>query len=151
MLCSYSDNGFMTGYTCYDYHHVDSLILCSVYYLHQGLVMFYTEVLSGERHRTICLCLFKFSPSLFVSLFPKLCDYLSSFLSSLCVYSLPSLHPFLFFFVSHSLNIILLILHTSSPPPSVALCLCVLACSLWRHLLAVCLHWFALRTERVIL
>lgn len=43
VLHRYSDNGAMTGYTCYDYHHADTLILCSVYYLHQGLVMFYTD------------------------------------------------------------------------------------------------------------
>lgn len=43
VMCRYSDNDIMTGYTCSDYHHDDSLILCSVYYLHQGLVMFYTD------------------------------------------------------------------------------------------------------------
>ncbi len=43
VMCGCSDNDIMTGYTCYDYHRDDSLILCSVYYLHQGLVMFYTD------------------------------------------------------------------------------------------------------------
>ncbi len=147
-----SDNGIMTGYTCYDYHHVDSLILCGVYYLHQGLVMFYTSrsviKRTAQNHLSVPFFNFFFPSSLFVSLFLKLLySIISPTLLSFSVLPPPvCLYPRL---VSHYR-------HPSADPPyvlspSISLCLCVLARSLWRHPLAVCLHWFALRAEDVIL
>lgn len=55
----------------------------------RGLLCFtQIEVLSGERRRAICLCLFKFSPPLFASPFLKFCDYLTFLALSLVVASI---------------------------------------------------------------
>ena len=81
VLCRYSDNDTMTGYTCCDYHRDDSLILCSVYDLHRGLVMFCTDSVVIRRiarsHLSVFINSSVFAPS-------------SRFLSNFVIVSCPS-------------------------------------------------------------
>lgn len=60
----HSDNDIMTRYTCCDYHHDDSLILCSVYDLLPGLVIFYTDrsVVRRIAQSHLSVLFWKFSP-----------------------------------------------------------------------------------------
>lgn len=124
----------MTGYTCSDYHHDGSLILCSVYYLHWGLVMFHTDrsVIRRIAQSHLFMLFNFFSPSLYICAFLKaFLDYLSSFLS---VYRIgyvcrAPLHDVLIF------PLFLASIHL------LWLSICVR-----QHRLALCLHWFALGT-----
>lgn len=116
-LKCYSDNDIMTGYTCYDYHHDGSLILCSVYYLHQGLVMLYTDrsVIrrTARSHLSMPFYIFSFTPQTLLYLALSLC-YLHTYIS---VAFLLFLFSFLFLSDIHSfcltLNIIFHILMSS--------------------------------------
>lgn len=93
------------------------------------------EVLSGEQHTTICLRLFKFSPFLFVS--PAISVIISHRFPHILVSHSPD-SPY----ILSSYCISLFVLSVSVP---------LSACSLWRHPLADCLHWFALEGDDVIL
>lgn len=96
--------------------------------------------------QTLCLSLIFFCSSRYISVYSIFLFFLFTF-PSFMLSTLPVSVSLYHLTVSLSQYHHLQILHT----PPLSLRLCVLAFSLWWHLLAVCLHWFSLRTEDVIL
>lgn len=133
---------------CRDYHHDDSLILCSVYGAHRGACYVLHGCKCYQENSTepsVCLSFFFFYVLLQpLSLFTS--NLLTFPSSSLSFSSSPFLHSFLLsypslsvIFASHYLNIHPYIPRPLQPPsPSLVFWLLVLR----RNLLAVCIHWF---------
>lgn len=92
----HGDNDIMTCYTCCDYHRDESLILCSVYDLHPGLVIFYTDRSVVRRIAQSHLSV------VFLEFFLILCFFSSNFVircQVACVHIL--LIPFFYFSFHH--------------------------------------------------